>query len=53
VSGTLAPLRAKTEAAGSGDFSNMWAGQAAALAKELPAGEITRRLAAEALAKLV
>jgi nitronate monooxygenase len=52
VSGTLAPLRAKTEAQGSGDFSNMWAGQAAALALELPAAEITRRLAAEALAKL-
>jgi nitronate monooxygenase len=52
VSGTLAPLRAKSEAQGRGDFTNMWAGQAAALALELPAGEITRKLAAEALAKL-
>jgi nitronate monooxygenase len=48
----LAPLRAKTEAEGSGDFSNMWAGQAARLALALPAGEITRKLAAEALARL-
>ena len=52
VSGTLAPLRAKTEAKGSGDFSNMWAGQAAPLALELPSAEITRKLASEALAKL-
>ena len=50
--GALAPLRAKAEAAGSGDFTNLWAGQAAALARELPSGEITRRLAEEALAKL-
>ncbi len=49
VSGTLAPLRTKAEAQGSSDFSNQWAGQAAALARERPAGEITRRLAAEAL----
>ena len=28
--GALAPLRAKAEAAGSGDFSPLWAGQAAA-----------------------
>jgi nitronate monooxygenase len=47
-----APLRAKSEAAGSGDFSPMWAGQAAALACEMPAGEFTRRLAAEAQAML-
>lgn len=52
VSGTLAPLRARTEAKGSGDFSNMWAGQAAPLALELPCAEITRKLASEALAKL-
>jgi nitronate monooxygenase len=48
----LGPLRAKAEAQGRGDFTNQWAGQAAALAQELPAGEITRKLAAEALAKL-
>ena len=45
----LAPLRAKAEQAGSGDFTNLWSGQAARLAREMPAGELTRRLAAEAL----
>lgn len=50
--GALMPLRAKTEAAGLSDFSNMWSGQAARLAKELPAGELTKQLAQEALAKL-
>lgn len=49
---TLAPLRAKTEAADSSDFSNMWSGQAVRLAAELPAGELTRKLAADALKKL-
>jgi nitronate monooxygenase len=44
----LAPLRAKAEARGSGDFSGFYAGQAAALARELPAAELTRNLAAEA-----
>ena len=48
----LAPLRAKSEAAGSSDFTPLWSGQAARLARELPAAELTRRLAAEALAKL-
>ncbi|MEA1650790.1 nitronate monooxygenase family protein [Nitrospirillum sp. BR 11164] len=50
--GALAPLRAKAEAAGSGDFTNQWAGQAARLGRALPAGELTRTLAAEALARL-
>jgi nitronate monooxygenase len=45
----LAPLRAKAEAQGSGDFSPMWAGQAAPLGRPLPAGELTKKLAAEAL----
>jgi nitronate monooxygenase len=48
----LAPLRAKAEAQGSGDFSPLWAGQAASLAKEMPAGELTRRLAADAAKRL-
>lgn len=48
----LAPLRAESARSGSSDFLNMWSGQAARLARELPAGELTRRLAAEALAKL-
>jgi nitronate monooxygenase len=50
--GALMPLRAKSEAAGSPDFSNMWSGQAARLAVELPAGELTRKLAADALAQM-
>jgi nitronate monooxygenase len=52
AAGALLPLKAKAEAAGSGDFTNLWSGQAARLAREMPAGELTRRLAAEALAKL-
>jgi len=43
-----APLRAKAEAASSGEFSPLWAGQAAALGCEMPAGELTRKLAEEA-----
>lgn len=45
-----APLRAKAEASGSGDFSPLWAGQAAALGRAMPAAELTRKLAAEARA---
>jgi nitronate monooxygenase len=52
AAGALAPLRAKAEAQGSGDFSPMWAGQAAALGRALPAGELTRALAAEALERI-
>jgi nitronate monooxygenase len=47
--GGLSPLRRIAEAAGSGDFSNMWAGQAASLGVELPAGDLTRKLARDAL----
>jgi nitronate monooxygenase len=52
ASGALAPLRAKAEAAGSGDFSPMWAGQAASLGRAMPARELTRTLASEAQALL-
>jgi len=48
----LAPLRTKAEAKDSGDFSPLWAGQAAHLARELPAGALTKQLAEEALQKL-
>jgi nitronate monooxygenase len=48
AAGALAPLRAKAEAQGSGDFSPLWAGQAAALGRAIPAGELTRKLADEA-----
>jgi nitronate monooxygenase len=50
--GAVAPLRSRSEADGSGDFVPLWSGQAARLCRELPAGELTRRLAAGALAKL-
>lgn len=48
--GALMPLRAKAEPAGSGDFTPLWSGQAARLGREMPAGELTETLAAEALA---
>jgi nitronate monooxygenase len=48
----LAPLRSKSEAVGSEDFAQMWSGQSAHLGRELPAGELTKRLAAETLAIL-
>ena len=48
----LAPLRAKSEMAGSADFTPLWAGQAARLNRELPAAELTKQLAAETLEKL-
>ncbi|WP_109482728.1 nitronate monooxygenase family protein [Paraburkholderia sp. C35] len=48
----LAVLRSKAESLGSSDFSSFWAGQAAPLAHALPAGEVTRRLAAEALRRI-
>lgn len=52
AAGALAPLRAKAEAQGSGDFSPLWSGQAASLGREMPARELTVRLAAETLALL-
>jgi nitronate monooxygenase len=48
----LARLHSKSEAAGSGDFTPLWSGQAAPLAWDLPAGELTKQLDAEALKKL-
>jgi len=50
--GALAPLRAKSEPADSGDFMSLWSGQAMRLGREMPAGELTRKLANEALALL-
>lgn len=52
AAGAIAPLRAKAESRGSGDFTSLWAGQAASLGRALPAGEVTRKLAADALALL-
>ena len=47
ASGALAPLHAKAQARGSGDFSPMLAGQAAALGRELPAGELIEKLVSD------
>ena len=41
----IAPVRAKAEAQGSGDFSPLWSGQNASGCKEIPAAELTRALA--------
>lgn len=50
--GALAPLRAATEGTASGDFMSLWSGQSAALCRQTTAGELTRRLASEALSLL-
>ncbi|MEO8385808.1 MAG: DUF561 domain-containing protein [Betaproteobacteria bacterium] len=42
----IAPLRAKAESMGSGDFSPLWSGQNASGCKEIPAAQLTRELAA-------
>ena len=41
----IAPLRAKAESQGSGDFSPLWSGQNASGCKEIPAGRLTHELA--------
>ncbi len=48
----LAPLKTAAEKLGRVDFTNMWAGQALPLGRELPADELTRTLASEALARM-
>ena len=49
----VAPLKTKSEAQGSGDFTNLWSGQATRLARRaLSAGQLTHLLADQALAKL-
>jgi nitronate monooxygenase len=50
--GPLSPLKEKTISMGSGDFMSMWSGQAARLAVELPAEELTKHLADEALKRM-
>lgn len=41
----IAPLRAKAESRGAGDFSPLWSGQNASGCREIPAGQLTRELA--------
>ena len=54
AAGALAPLKAKAEAEGSGDFSNLWSGQAARLAASrlISARELTLHLAEDAKNRL-
>jgi nitronate monooxygenase len=49
ASTAIAPLRKKSEANGSIEFMQLWSGQAASLSREMPAGELTRKLADEVL----
>jgi nitronate monooxygenase len=48
----VSPLRAASEKSGSPDYMQLWAGQSAGLTHAMPAGELTRKLAAEALQRL-
>jgi nitronate monooxygenase len=48
----VAPLRAASERAGSLDYMQLWAGQAAGLAQSMPADQFTRKLAADVLGEL-
>jgi nitronate monooxygenase len=50
--GALAPLHAKAQSQGSGDFSSMWSGQAASLGLEMPARALTAKLVSDAQAAL-
>jgi nitronate monooxygenase len=52
ATGAFMPLRKAAEEAGSGDFSPLWSGQAAALAKSLPARELTVSIGEKAAALL-
>jgi nitronate monooxygenase len=52
AAGALAPLKAAAEARGSSDFSSLWSGQAAALCREMSAGELTKLLVRDALMRL-
>lgn len=51
--GALAPLRSASEPGGSEDFMSLWSGQSAGLSRAMPAGDLTRNLADQALALLV
>ena len=44
ATGAITPLRAHAEKAGSGEFSPLWSGEAAPLARKEDAGAFTRRV---------
>jgi nitronate monooxygenase len=48
----LAPLKAAAEKLGKVDFTNLWVGQAVRLGRDMPAAELTRKLANDALARM-
>jgi nitronate monooxygenase len=48
----LGPLKAASEKLGKVDFTNLWAGQAIRMGREMPAAELTRALAGSALVRL-
>lgn len=50
--GALAPLKGASEAQNSADFTSLWSGQAASLAREMSAVDLTETLAREAQALL-
>jgi nitronate monooxygenase len=52
AAGAMLPLRTQAEKLGRSDFSPMWAGQAASLAREGSAHDLTRALWAETLERL-
>jgi nitronate monooxygenase len=45
ASSALAPLRARAENEGRGDFSALWSGQNARGCRDIPAADLTRELA--------
>jgi nitronate monooxygenase len=49
---SLGPLKQAAEKLGKVDFTNLWAGQAIRLGREMPAAELTRALAGGALARM-
>ena len=49
---SLGPLKQAAEKLGKVDFTNLWAGQAVRLGREMPAAELTRALAGGALARM-
>lgn len=48
----LGPLKVAAEKLGKVDYTNLWAGQAIRMGREMPAAELTRALAGAALARL-
>ena len=52
ATGAITPLRTHAEKAGSGDFSPLWSGEAAPMAREDDAAAFTRRVWADARARI-